>query len=71
MGWNNGTIVFDAICEVILDDDYNDKKEAIKKIIQVLDDMDWDCHNESDYWKHPIVVESMKEIHPEWFDDDS
>ncbi len=70
MGWCSGTIVFDTVCEVILDDEINDKKEAIKKIIEVMEDMDWDCHNESVYWKHPIVVEAMKEIHPERFDDD-
>lgn len=70
MGWNNGTIVFDDVCEVILDNEIIDKKELIKKLIESLENMDWDCHDESSYFKHPIVVDAIKEIHPEWFDND-
>lgn len=70
MGWCDGTIVFDTVCEVLLDDELIDKKEIIKSLVVALDDMDWDCHSESDYWEHPVVIEAMKELHPEWFDEE-
>lgn len=69
MGWNNGTIIFDGMCKALLCDKLEDKKEILKKLITILDDMDWDGQNESDYWTHPIVKEAMKELHQEWFND--
>jgi len=70
MGWCSGTRVFDAIVPAILDDDA-DKLEAIKTLIVELEDMDWDCQSDSDYyWNDPTVQQAFRELHPHWFEDD-
>lgn len=47
-----------------------DKKAVVKHIIRVLQDMDWDCESDSNYWEHPVVREVFREINPEWFEEE-
>lgn len=69
MGWCSGTNIFDAVAEVLLDDKPIDKKSALIAVINALEDGDWDCQVESEYWDHPMVQEAMRECHPSWFED--
>ncbi len=70
MGWGSGTRIFDSVCGGLLSDEPLDKKEIITYLIDALEDGDWDCQQDSAYWEHPIVKEVMREIHPDWFEDD-
>lgn len=70
MGWCSGTNVFDAICDIVLSEKPVDKKAVVKHIIRVLQDMDWDCESDSNYWEHPVVREVFREINPEWFEEE-
>ena len=78
MGWCSGTDVFDVVCEAMLDSKninidpdkhiaVSNTKEVLKKVIVELEEMDWDCQRESEFWKQPIVQEAFKELHPDWF----
>lgn len=67
MGWCSATIIFDEVVGALLDG--KDKKEAIKALIQELEDNDWDCQSDSDYFEHPLIDEIFKELHPDWFDE--
>ncbi len=69
MGWCGGTVVFDSVVEALLDPS-TDKKYAIKSLIEALEDMDWDCQNESDYWNHPLVKECFIELgRAHWYEE--
>lgn len=71
MGWCSGTIIFDDVCSALLDSKGKiDKKAIIKRVVKSLEESDWDCHQDSEYWDDPLVQEVMREIHPEWFDGD-
>lgn len=67
MGWCSATIIFDKVVGALLDD--KDKKEAIKALIEALEDNDWDCQSDSDYFDHPLIKEIFKELHPSWFEE--
>ena len=70
MGWCSGTVVFDSIIEALLDSKV-DKKETIKYLINVLEDMDWDCQTDSDYWEHPLIKECFIELgRSDWYEDE-
>lgn len=69
MGWCSATVIFDTVVESLLDETV-DKKETIKYLINVLEDGDWDCQSESDYWEHPLVKECFIETgHKNWYED--
>jgi hypothetical protein len=70
MGWCSGTRVFDVVAEALLSEEPVDKKAILKSIISQLEDMDWDCQQDSDYYEHPLVQEVMREMHPRWFEDE-
>ena len=70
MGWCSGTEVFDAVAGALLDDKPVDKKTVLKNLIETLQDKDWDCESDSDYWEHPIIREIFIELEPDWFDED-
>ena len=61
MGWCSGTGFFDPVCRLILDLEVGDiiKKKMIKGLIEALEDQDWDCQSESEYWHNPLVREVM------------
>lgn len=85
MGWCSATWIFDNVCSSLLlirkgtTGDYiyglqNDvgldiATKIIEKLTIELEEYDWDCQQESDYWKHPIVQNIFKKLHPNWFTD--
>lgn len=70
MGWCSATTIFDTVCDGLLSDEPQDKKKIITELISALEDGDWDCQQDSDFWDHPLIQEIMKELHPDWFEDD-
>jgi hypothetical protein len=71
MGWCSATSIFDSVCEGLLSDQPKSKKEVLKELIVALEDGDWDCQTESEFYDNPLVQEVMRELHPHWFDDDA
>jgi hypothetical protein len=69
MGWCSATVIFDQIAKIVLSDQPIDKKAVLKTVIKALEDGDWDCQQDSDYWDDPIVQSVMRELHPRWFED--
>jgi hypothetical protein len=71
MGWCGGTIVFDKVCDILIGENpVTDKKQFLRHLISELEDMDWDCESDSNYWENPLVREVFKELHPNWFEED-
>lgn len=64
MGWCSGTIVFDAVCDALFVEDADgcSKEYAIKALIEALQDSDWDCENESEYFDNPLVKKCFIEL---------
>lgn len=71
MGWCSATEIFDQIVGPLVDDKKPLKpKKIIEQLIVALEDGDWDCQKDSEYWDHPVVAEIFKKLHPEWFADE-
>lgn len=66
MGWCSATVIFDGVCDALLADEKPDLKSTLRALIAALEDGDWDCQSDSEYWNHPMVREIMKELHPRW-----
>ncbi|OGD52544.1 hypothetical protein A3K80_09180 [Candidatus Bathyarchaeota archaeon RBG_13_38_9] len=67
MGWEK--YIFDVFAQSILDDDKEfSKREVLKQLINILEEVGWDCQGESAYFECPLVQEIFKELHPDWFD---
>jgi NADH:ubiquinone oxidoreductase subunit F (NADH-binding) len=67
MGWCSGTEIFDTVVKSLENGD--DKRETIKSLLQVLEEHDWDCQCDSNYFKNPTVESIFKELHPDWYED--
>jgi len=72
MGWCSGTRAFDASIEAAIDAGVKGAKliDFAVHVMGVLEDMDWDCHSESDYYDHPTIRLAFQQVHPGWYDDD-
>jgi len=70
MGWCGGTEIFDTVIDSMIDNKI-ESPELIKDLINVLEDHDWDNLCESDYYDYGPVNKIIKEIHPNWFEDES
>jgi len=68
MGWCSATYIFDQVVKALKED--GDKKDAITQLIVALEDGDWDCQADSDYYDDPEIQEIFKELHPNWFEDE-
>lgn len=68
MGWCSGTEVFDPVVNKVLQQDIGDanKTAIIIALIKALQDMDWDCESDSDYWEHTLVRKAFKKVCPDW-----
>jgi hypothetical protein len=68
MGWCSGTEVFDPVVNKVLQQDIGDanKTAIIIALIKALQDMDWDCESDSDYWDHALVRKAFKKVCPDW-----
>ena len=73
MGWSSGTRVFDKVCGHVLGSP--DRKgistaisvqDLLIALVDVLEDLDWDCQEESRYFNHPLVREILVRKHPDW-----
>lgn len=69
MGWSSGTDIFDAVAFHLLSDWPIDRKLVLKDLYETLRDHDWDTTNESQYYRHPLVREIIKEADG-WEDED-
>jgi len=54
MGWCSATLIFDDVCDAIFGENAN-KEEILDRLIGTLQDMDWDCEQDSRYLGHPVV----------------
>ena len=70
MGWCSATSIFDKILDQVLSKKKQSREKFIESLINTLEDNDWDCQQESEYWDHPIVRKVFEKLHPEWFEDD-
>lgn len=67
MGWSGGTEIFDTVadeCCEVMDEELNPIIDnlcisILSKLVEVLEDKDWDNACESDYWTHPIIGEIL------------
>ena len=57
MGWCSGTPIFDTVCEEVLELKVSQsiKERILTKLIEAMEDQDWDCQYDSDYWNDPLV----------------
>ncbi|MFH1184527.1 MAG: hypothetical protein V1755_05750 [Chloroflexota bacterium] len=73
MGRCSATEVFDPVACLLLDPDSDLSTENIQSILErlivALEDYDWDCQQDSEYYNHPTVQKIMRKLHPKWFED--
>lgn len=71
MGWCSATQIFDSVAAALLDEESkNDVHSVLKELVIALEDNDWDCQCDSDYYEHPVVQSIMKELHQRWFEEE-
>ncbi len=66
MGWCSATLIFDNLADALLSDKPQDAESTLRALACALEDADWDCQQDSDYWDHPVVQKIMRELHPNW-----
>lgn len=64
MGWSSGTDLFDTVMAELVKEGPIDKVRVIRALLKAMEDEDWDCQNESEYWNHPLVQEANALLHP-------
>jgi len=70
MGWCSATYIFDTMCGELLDKERPPNvEEVIEMLIGELENGDWDCQSDSEYYDHPVVQRIFKRLHPDWFED--
>lgn len=71
MGWCSATRIFDSVAAALLDEESKtDVHSVLKELAIALEDSDWDCQCDSDYYDHPVVEGVFKDLHPYWFEED-
>lgn len=64
MGWCSGTQIFDpvagAIMKTVLPDET--KYDLLMVLIKALFAHDWDCADDSIYWRYPLVQRAMRAL---------
>lgn len=72
MAWSRGHEIFDAVAAPLLasadSGEMPDTKAILKALAVALEEEDWDSHGDSRFYSHPLVVEAMGELHPDWVD---
>lgn len=71
MGWCSATEIFDDVAAALLEKGKKapTPEEVLGRLIDVLEDMDWDCQQDSAYYDHPLVQALMQKKHPRWFEE--
>lgn len=67
MGFSSGVVIFDSVCDVVLNQEVLDKKQIIKTLSKVLFEQDWDTETDSKYLNHPLIKEIFLELYPDYF----
>lgn len=72
MGWCSGTSIFDKVAKFVIDSNLQDylKFDVLATLADAMEDEDWDCQSDSNYWDNELVQRVMKHLHPDWFKDD-
>jgi hypothetical protein len=72
LGWCSGTRIFDTIVSDLRSQNIPQDKfyHIVWNLICELEDMDWDCQSESDYWEDEEVRGIFKQMNPAWFEDE-
>lgn len=72
MGWSGGTQVFDTVVKALknVEVPYFQQEHILWNLLTVLEDLDWDNHQESDYWDDDDIKLIIMQKHPWWFEDD-
>lgn len=68
MGWNSGTEIFDVVAESVLEG--RSPEETLERLIDVMEDHDWDGQSDSTFFNHPVVRKIFMERNPEWFEEE-
>jgi hypothetical protein len=65
VGWSSGHKIFDVVANcLVMDIDANDPdktdftelaEDTLYVLKCALEDQDWDSHQESDYYNHPVI----------------
>lgn len=57
MGWCSATDIFDPVCAEILKrvPDQKSQKKILVTLIDNLNEQDWDCQPDSEFWDHAFV----------------
>lgn len=68
MGWCNATFIFDDVAEFVIFCEEDDEKKFVLlyKLAKALEEQDWDCQSDSNYYDHPIIEKVFQTLHPEW-----
>jgi hypothetical protein len=69
MGNCSATEIFDRVIDALIGK-RGCLRTGIKELILALEDDDWDCQQDSEWYDNPLVNSIFKEIHPEWFEED-
>jgi hypothetical protein len=73
MGWCSGTPIFDAVYKQVVGN-FNipetEQVQILAALADAMEDHDWDCQDDSDYAGEPIFERVMKQLHPDWGEDD-
>lgn len=76
MGWCSGTDIFDTVVGTLLVTNVNEENflKVVIPLIKELENQDWDCQGDSDYFEHPFVEKAFEmnnlEEYETWYDDE-
>ena len=65
MGWCSATEIFDAVAEVVIDNEAipePDRLKVITKLYDALTSDDWDCQNDSKFYEHPLFIAAEEAV---------
>lgn len=71
MGWASGSRLFSEVIDVIKKavPDEDERIDIYMGLIDAFEDADWDTQDEC-MGQDPAYDAALKELHPEWYDDD-
>jgi len=65
MGWCSGTEIFDTVCEALFNENLK-TEDILERVINILENLDWDCQGDSLYFRHPAVKRAFIKTDPDW-----
>lgn len=72
MGWSSGTDLMSDVINIIKTNVKNEKsrKDIYTELIEAFEDQDWDCQMEC-CDLDTVYDAALKEMYPEWFNNDN